>query len=79
MRNAVRNGCIFLCHGSDSISPLDNNSLIVETTSSKFTIKFDAICKVQKFFLSLQSLHTEALLVGGTGEDGDLYIGKAYL
>ena len=34
---------------------------------------------IQKIFVSLRCLHTEALLVGGTDEDGDLYIGKALL
>jgi hypothetical protein len=47
--------------------------------SISWQFSFSIICKVQKIFLSLQSLHTEAPLVGGTGEDGDLYIGKAYL
>lgn len=44
-----------------------------------FEISSHFACKVQDYFLTLQSLHAEAPLVGGTDEGGDLYIGKAYL
>ena len=44
-----------------------------------FEISSLFICKVQDYFLTLQSLHAEAPLVGGTDDGGDLYIGKAYL
>lgn len=39
--------------------------------SSHFT------CRVQNYFLSLQSLHAEALLAGGTDEVGDAIYEKA--
>lgn len=33
---------------------------------------------LQKLFVYLQCLHADALLLGGTQESEDLYIGKAF-
>ena len=44
-----------------------------------FEISSHFACIVQDNLVTLQSLHAEVLLAGGTDEGGDLYIGKAYL
>ena len=36
-------------------------------------------CLFQKYSISLPCLHTEASLVGGSDEDGDLYIKKSVI